>query len=126
MRQFGCIELTVTDALLLRDAIRPLVSVQPFEPGAAIAFCEKLYDGLLKMKANDLDAINLPVDEREALIINHYVGNEDWQNAMRVLEQTWLALYELRYDRTYPRPAATAPLATAPLSVDEGRGAYAA
>ncbi len=126
MRQFGCIELTVTDALLLRDAIRPLVNVQPFEPGAAIAFCEKLYDGLLKMKANGLDAINLPVDEREALIINHYVGNEDWQNAMQVLEQTWLALYELRHDRAYPRPPATAPLATAPLSVDEGRGAYAA
>ena len=31
------------------------------------------------------------------------VGNEDWQNALNVLEQTWLVLYELRNQRVYPR-----------------------
>ena len=36
MRQFGCIELTLTDALLMRDAIRPLARVEPFDPGARI------------------------------------------------------------------------------------------
>jgi hypothetical protein len=29
MRQFGCIEVTLNDALLLRDAIRPLARVDP-------------------------------------------------------------------------------------------------
>jgi len=110
MRQFGCIEVTLTDALLLRDAIRPLAQVQPFDQSAAFGFCEKLYDGILKMKANGIEVINLPIDEREALIINHFVGNEDWGDALRILEQTWLALYELRFDRTYPRPATAAPV----------------
>ena len=109
MRQFACIELTPSDALLLRDAIRPLSPVHPFESGTAIGFCEKLYDGILKVRAGGMAAINVRLTEQEALLINHYVGCEDWQNALQLLEQTWLVLYELRHDRAYPRPAATAP-----------------
>jgi hypothetical protein len=105
VRQFACIEITLTDALLMRDAIRPLARVEPFEPGTVIRLCEKLYDGILKMKANSLDAINIGLDEPEALLINHFVGNEDWANALTILEQTWLVLYELRNQRAYPRPA---------------------
>ena len=109
MRQFACIELTPSDALLLRDAIRPLAPVHPFESGTAIGFCEKLYDGLLKVRAGGMETINVRLSEQEALLINHYVGCEDWQNALQLLEQTWLVLYELRHDRAYPRPAAATP-----------------
>jgi hypothetical protein len=115
MRQFGCIEVTLQDALLLRDAIRPLAKVEPYEPATMIRFCEKLYDGILKMKAARLDSINIALEEHEALFINQFVGNEDWQDALAVLEQSWLALYELRYQRVYPRPER--PAAALPLGV---------
>lgn len=115
MRQFGCVEITLQDALLMRDAIRPLARVEPYEPASMIRFCEKLYDGILKMKAGELPAINIALEKHEALFINQFIGNEDWANALAVLEQTWLALYELRNQRVYPRPekavAAAAPLA---------------
>ena len=114
MRQFACIELSPADALLLRDAIRPLSPVHPFESGTAIGFCEKLYDGLLKVRAGGMDAINVRLSEQEALLINHYVGCEDWQNALQLLEQTWLVLYELRHDRAYPRPAPAPVVAATP------------
>lgn len=104
MRQFGCIEITLLDALLMRDAIRPLTRVDPYDQMTMIRFCEKLYDGILKMKTSELAAINIAVEEQEALFINQFVGNEDWQNALAILEQTWLALYELRNQRVYPRP----------------------
>jgi hypothetical protein len=104
MRQFGCIEVTLTDALLLRDAIRPLAKVEPYDPATLIRFCEKLYDGILKLKASQLDSVNIALEEQEALFINQFVGNEDWQSALTVLEQSWLALYELRNQRVYPRP----------------------
>jgi hypothetical protein len=78
-----------------------------------IRFCEKLYDGILKMKAGQLASINIALEEHEALFINQFVGNEDWQNALAVLEQSWLALYELRNQRVYPRPErADSPLTT--------------
>lgn len=104
MRQFGCIEITRLDALLLRDAIRPLAKVEPYDQATMIRFCEKLYDGILKMNAGQLESINVALEEHEALFINQFVGNEDWENALLILEQTWLALYELRNQRTYPRP----------------------
>jgi hypothetical protein len=104
VRQFGCIEVTQTDALLLRDAIRPLSKVEPFEPATVIRFCEKLYDGILKMKTNDMETINISLEEQEALFINQFVGNEDWASALAILEQTWLVLYELRNEQVYPRP----------------------
>jgi hypothetical protein len=104
MRQFGCIEITRLDALLLRDAIRPLAKVEPYDQATMIRFCEKLYDGILKMNAGHLESINVALEEHEALFINQFVGNEDWENALLILEQTWLALYELRNQRTYPRP----------------------
>jgi hypothetical protein len=69
-----------------------------------IRFCEKLYDGILKMKACEQPSINISLEEHEALFINQFVGNEDWQNALAVLEQSWLALYEVRNHRVYPRP----------------------
>jgi hypothetical protein len=121
MRQFGCIEVTLVDALLLRDAIRPLAKVDPYDPASMIRFCEKLYDGILKMKAAQLETINIALEEHEALFINQFVGNEDWQNALAVLEQTWLALYELRNQRVYPRPERGS--ATLPIASHPGEGA---
>ena len=109
MRQFGCIEVTLLDALLLRDAIRPLARVEPYDPATLIRFCEKLYDGILKMKASQLESINIALEEQEALFINQFIGNEDWGSALAVLEQTWLVLYELRNQHAYPRPASTVP-----------------
>ncbi len=103
MRQYGCIEITADDALLLREAVRPLSKVDPYEPAALIRFCEKLYEAILKLRAEELDAVNIPVDEAEAMIINHFVGNEDWQGALALLEQSWLALYERHHERVYPR-----------------------
>ena len=106
MRQFGCVEVTLGDALLLRDAIRPLAKVDPYDHAYAIRFCEKLYEAILKMKANELDEINIALEEHEALFINNFVGNEDWENALALLEQTWLVLYELKHQELYPRPEA--------------------
>jgi hypothetical protein len=103
MRQFTCIELTMTDALLLRDAIRPLARVEPIDAAANIRLCEKLYDALLRLKIDGNATINVGIDEREALIINHFVSSEDWEGALPLLEQTWLVLYELRNERAYPR-----------------------
>ncbi len=105
MRQFACIEVTLTDALLLRDAIRPLSKCEPYDAITMVRFCEKLYDAILKMKANELESINIAIEEQDALFINHFVGNEDWANAMQILEQSWLALYEVRNKAVYPRPA---------------------
>jgi hypothetical protein len=120
MRQFGCIEVTLLDALLLRDAIRPLSKVDPYDPATVIRFCEKLYDGILKMKAGQLESINIALEEHEALFVNQFVGNEDWQNALAVLEQTWLALYEIRNQRVYPRPER--PIDVRPLAVQPSEG----
>ena len=104
MRQFACIEISQNDALLLRDVIRPLAKVEPYDPVTSTRFCEKLYDAILKMKANEIDSINIPLEEQEAIFLNHVVGNEDWGGAMALLEQSWLVLYELRHKDVYPRP----------------------
>ncbi len=117
MRQFSCIEVTPLDALLLRDAIRPLTKADPYDQALMIRFCEKLYDGILKVKANALETINIPLEEHEAIFINQFVGNEDWGNALALLEQTWLVLYELRHKAVYPRPAAEIELASLPERV---------
>src|SRR3954452_12663316 len=103
MRQFGCIELKLHDALLMRDAIRPLSKVDPYDNALLIRFCEKLYSGILRMKCDGLDSINMGIEEHEALFINQFVSNEDWDSAMRILEQTWLVLYELEHQEAYPR-----------------------
>ena len=108
MRQFGCIEISELDAMLLRDAVRPLAKVDPYEPATLIRFCEKLYDALLRLKAEAIDLINISLEEHEALFLNQFVGNEDWQGAAALLEQSWLVLYERRYQRPYPRSAAAA------------------
>lgn len=112
MRQFACVEVSRMDALLLRDAMRPLAKVEPYDGVLLVRFCEKLYDGILKLEANKLDAINIALEEHEAVFINHFVGNEDWGGAMALLEQTWLVLYELRYQSRYPRPPGDAEAAT--------------
>lgn len=118
MRQFGCIEVTLLDALLLRDAIRPLARVEPYDAATLIRFCEKLYDGILKVKANQLESINIALEEQEALFINQFIGNEDWANALAVLEQTWLVLYELRNQHAYPRPASAVPAVEAAATAE--------
>lgn len=107
MRQFGCIEINRTDALLLRDAIRPLAKVEPFETRMAMQFCEKLYGAILKMKVQDIDTINVPLEEYEVFFINQFISNDDWANSLAILEQTWLVLHELRHDAIYPRAAKT-------------------
>lgn len=104
MRQFACIEIDRNDALILRDVIRPLAKVDPYDAGTVIRFTEKLYAAILKMRTHDLASINIPLEEHEALFINHYVGNEDWGNALALLEQTWFVLYELQHEAVYPRP----------------------
>ena len=121
MRQFSCVEVTQVDALLLRDAIRPLTKAEPYDAALMIRFCEKLYDGILKMKANKLEAINIPLEEHEALFINQFIGNEDWGNALALLEQTWLVLYELRHKAVYPRPIEEVDLASLPGRVQPRR-----
>jgi hypothetical protein len=104
MRQLGCIELGRQDALILRDIIRPLAPVPPYEPGSLIVLCRKLYAGLLRL---ELDAgtstINIPIDAHEALFINQFVGSQDWEGASALLQQTWLVLYELEHEARYPR-----------------------
>jgi hypothetical protein len=103
MRQFGCIEISRNDALLMRDAMRPLSKVDPYDTAALITFCQKLYAGLLKMRANRIDAINIPLEEHEAIFINHFISNEDWDRALDILEQSWLVIYELQHQSVYPR-----------------------
>lgn len=105
MRQFGCVEIDLEDALILRDALRPLAKVDPYDGRAMIVLCEKLYEAILKLKSEDLKTINLALEEHEALFINQFVSNEDWQHALALLEQTWLVLYERRHERAYPRPS---------------------
>lgn len=111
MRQFGCIELDRQDLLVLRDCIRPLAKVEPYDPAALIRFCEKVYAAILKLKVNGLETINVPLEEPEALFINQFVGNEDWGNALAVLEQSWLVLYELEHAAAYPHPGVEVPAA---------------
>lgn len=104
MRQFGCIELSLDDALLLRDAIRPLSKVNPYDPITVIRFCERLYAGILRLKSNEhLKTMNIKLEEQDALFINHFVGNEDWHHAMNLLEETWLVLYELEHHEVFRR-----------------------
>ena len=103
MRQFGCIEITLSDALILRDELRPLAKVDPYDARSMMVLCEKLYEAILKLKSEDADTVNIALEEHEALIVNHFVGNEDWQNALAVLEQTWLVIYERRHEQRYPR-----------------------
>jgi hypothetical protein len=104
MRQFGCVEMGLKDALLLRDAIRPLTKVELYNQVTLVHFCQKLYDGILKLRADEkLEAVNLPLEEHEAIIVNHFIGYEDWDGAGALLEQSWLVLYELRHAEVYPR-----------------------
>ena len=104
MRQFSCIELSQRDAMVLRDLMRPLVRIELFEQATLVHLCEKLYAAILKSRMDaEAPAVNVRIDEREAVVINHFVGSEDWDGALPLLEQTWLVLYELRHDATYPR-----------------------
>ena len=104
MRQFQCIELGLQDALTLRDILRPLSPVAPYDQSLMVRMCQKLYGAILKMREERTDdAVNIPLAEHEALFINHFVGTQDWGGAMPLLEQTWLVLYELQHESTYPR-----------------------
>lgn len=103
MRQFGCIEVKLSDALVLRDAIRPLAKVDPYDTSLVIRFCEKLYGGILKLRCDGYENVNIALEEHEALFINQFVSNEDWEGALKILEQTWLVLYELAHQAAYPR-----------------------
>jgi hypothetical protein len=105
MRQYTCIELDLQAALVLRECMRPLARVDPYEQRSMIRFCEKLYAAILKLQSEEeTQSVNVPLEVHEVFFINHFVGNEDWQGAMPLLQQTWLALYELQHEGTYPRP----------------------
>ena len=40
MRQFGCIEISTRDALILRDIMRPLNKVDPYDQALLVRFCQ--------------------------------------------------------------------------------------
>jgi hypothetical protein len=105
MRQFSCVELSLQDAVTLRDIIRPLTRVEPYDQMTLVNFCEKLYAAILKLRTDRTEvAVSIPLERHEALFINHFVGSEDWGGALALLEQTWLVLYELEHQSVYPRP----------------------
>jgi len=73
VRQFGCIEVALSDALILRDELRPLAKVDPYDARSMMVLCEKLYEAILKLKSEDADTVNIALEEHEALIVNHFV-----------------------------------------------------
>jgi hypothetical protein len=108
MRQFRCIEVGLQDAMTLSDILRPLAPVAPYDQSLMVRLCEKLYGAILRLRIEDPDGlISIPIEEHEAIFLNHFVGSQDWGGAEAVLEQTWLALYELQHESVYPRPRET-------------------
>lgn len=120
MRQFGCIELTLTDAKLLRDSIRPFTKVEALDQRTVASFCTKLYGLLLRLEMEERDELNLKIDETEALLINQFITNEDWDNSYQILTQTWLVLYELGHNQAYPHSGTTLTLSTTLMGESEG------
>lgn len=101
-RQFKCIELTRSDALALRELVRPFDNNLPdFAKPVLTKLAVKIYAVLIELEKFGDDkeaATNLPVGEDECLLINQKVGNEDWDGALPLLRQTWAVLFELEYD----------------------------
>lgn len=105
MRQFSCIELTARDALILRDLMRPLTRIELYDQSTLVRLCEKLYAAILRARMDPATPlVNVRLDKHEAILVNHFIGSEDWDGATALLEQTWLVLYELGHDAAYPHP----------------------
>jgi hypothetical protein len=98
-RQYRCIALTLPELLAVRELIRPFTSTgNVLEPSSVINFCKKLYRACIKMKTNGLEEINIKLDDDECLIINNFIGMEDFEGSIEILYQTWSVLYELIND----------------------------
>lgn len=95
-RQYRCIELTGEELLALREIIRPFASTNNvLEESVVIDFCKRMYKGLIRLETNDdLEAINLGMDEEDCLLVNHFLGAEDFGGSLGVLRQTWAVLFE--------------------------------
>lgn len=100
-RQYRCIELTRAELLALREVIRPFSSTNNvLKEIQVIDFCKRLYKAAIRMETSDLDAINLGVDEDECLLVNHFIGAEDFDGSLEILRQTWAVLFE--YENSLP------------------------
>ena len=99
MRQFKCIEVTRSDALALRELVRPFDNGLPdFAKPILTKLAIKVYASLIELEKDEVESINITVGEDECLLINQKVGNEDWEGAIPLLRQTWAVLFELEYD----------------------------
>lgn len=98
-RFFRHIEITMNDALALRELVRPFDS-NLSEP-AKVSLAElaiKIYAALIELERDEIESINIAVDETECLILNYKIGNEDWKGAVALLRQSWAVLYEIKND----------------------------
>ena len=98
MRQFRHIEVTKSDALALRELVRPFDNALPdFAKPVLTKLAIKVYAALIELE-NDIESVNISVSEDECLLLNQKIGNEDWDGALPLLRQSWAVLFELEYD----------------------------
>lgn len=96
-RQFRHIELTKSDALAIRELIRPFDHTLPdFAKPVLTKLAIKVYAALIELER--VEEINIAVSEDEALLLNQKVGNEDWEGALPLLRQTWAVIFEWAND----------------------------
>src|SRR3990167_9073931 len=95
MRQLRQLELTKTDALMLRELIRPFDHILPdFIKGTLTELSKKIYAALIELEHEE--TINIPINEEEILLLNQKISNEEWDGAQALLLQTWKILYEIK------------------------------
>lgn len=95
-RQYRCIALTPPQLLAVREIIRPFHPTNSvLEPIVVIDFCKKMYKAYIQLQTKELDEINLGMSEDECLLINQFIGAEDFEGSLDILRQTWSVLYEL-------------------------------
>jgi len=103
-RFFKCIELTKSDAMALRELVRPFDSSLPDAVKVSLwDLSLKIYAALIELERKD--AVNMEMDESECLLLNQRIGNEDWSGALPLLRQTWAVLYEIKHDMPPGRAA---------------------
>jgi hypothetical protein len=95
MRSFACIELTLQQALLLRETIRPLDVHVTYHGSMLISFCERLYALILLMETRHFPESNLLLTHADVMLVNHFLGAEDFKGAADVLAQSRAALGEI-------------------------------
>lgn len=92
-------EVTRTDALALRELIRPFDSNLPdFMKPVLARLATKVYAALIELEDEEIESVNLPLDLNECLLINQKIGNEEWEGALPLLRQSWAILFEIEYD----------------------------